>query len=94
MEILDFFGLLGVFKFIACLWICFGFFVVVFLGFLSKLLGLLLKVTKVTTGRAKNVSAKGQSPPPELKIVARSEPYLLVSIIFFLDFESNKKTWF
>ena len=47
-----------------------GFFFV-FLGFLSKLLVLLLKVTK-------GKKSLNQSPPQELGVVPRSGPYLLV----------------
>ena len=83
-------------------WIIFGFFLDFFLlflfffyGFFSKLLWLLLKITKVTTGhqkwpkqhnklffaqKTKKASAEGPSPPQELEVGPRSGPYLLVSM--------------
>ena len=54
--------------------------------FLTKLLKLLLKVTKngqklpKTAQRAKKASTEGWSPPQELEVGPRSGPYLVVSI--------------
>ena len=40
-------------------------------GFFLKLLRLLLKVTKVTTGQHSKLSAEGRSPPQELEVGPR-----------------------
>ena len=84
-----------------------------FLGFISKLLRLLFKVTKVTTGhqilpkispnskispcldpKGKKALTEGRSPPQELELGPCSGPYLLVSILTFLDFEISHKLGF
>ena len=79
-----------IFYFGVYFWISFWF-VFGFLGFLSKLLRLLLKVTKVNTGHQKlpkqhkkpffcpkGKKSLGRSPPQELEVGPRSGPYLLV----------------
>ena len=77
----------------------------VFFGFLSKLLRLLLKVTKVTTGHKKLpkmgqnsiISSEGRSPPQELEVGPRSGPYLLVDfknkIYIQTNITLNKKVY-
>ena len=44
--------------------------------------------------RAKKALAESQSPPQELEVGMCSGPYLLVSIITFLDFEFSQKLGF
>ena len=74
----------------------------VFLGFLSKLLLLLIKVNKVTTGHQK-LPKMGQnsiitsfllpeSPPQELEVGSRSGPYLLVILIKYFPYIDTKNS--
>ena len=96
------------------MYLIWGFFCMFFFGFFSKLLRLLLKVTKVTIGHQtwpkmdqssitsyfiaqranKKASAKGWSPPQELKVSPRSRMYLLVNINkdIWKELKTGKKT--